>query len=265
MKSKTLWIRLALIPLLILTSFSSFAQEAMLSGFIPAAGRSKNQEDLNNSTNSVCSLLPNSTIDAIPSGIDSLSLIINSDATRIDSIRIVYHNVCGMTRLAAGFRINPGVLIDPITCSAQWQFSCIANILEGHQVSINFSSLTATTTLKSRTNCSSACATRQFTFPTITALNELEDKYMNQPELEQNYPNPFNSGTMIRFSLPHVEFVTLNIFNASGNQTTLLLSQNMPAGKHQVEWNAYGMAEGVYFYRLQAGSFIQTRKLLLLR
>lgn len=273
MKSKTLGIRLALILLFILTSFSSPAQEFVQAGFIPAAGRDNKESqslgrvegDFNNSALSVCGLLPNSIIDAIPSGIDSLSLIINSEATRIDSIWIVYHNVCGMLRTESGFKFNPGVLIDPSACTASWQFSCIANILDGHQVSVNFSTLTATTTLKSRANCGSVCATRQFTLPTITALNELDDRRLIQPELEQNYPNPFNSGTVIRFSLPHAEFVTLNIFDAYGKPTALLISQNMPAGNHKVEWNAHDLAGGVYFYQLKAGSIIRTRKLLLLR
>ena len=272
MKSKNRC-RLPLITLLILTSFISSAQEAVSSGFNAASGQedriyqslNRITEAINSGTISVCGLIPNSTIDAIPSGTDSLSLIINADATRIDSIRIVYHNVCGMTRTLSGFRINPGVLIDPLTCTASWQFSCITNILNGHQLSVNFNTLTATTTLKSSTSCGTTCATRQFTLPTITGLNESEDKYSNQPELEQNYPNPFNSATMIKFSLPHAEFVTLNVFDAYGKQTTLLLSQNMPAGRHQVEWNALGMAGGVYFYQLKTGSIIQTRKLLLIR
>lgn len=83
--------------------------------------------------------------------------------------------------------------------------------------------------------------------------------------LDQNYPNPFNPSTTIEFSLPHSEFVTLKVFNLLGEEITVLVSQRLPAGTHQTEWGAQGSPSGVYFYRLQAGLFIQTRKLLLLR
>lgn len=83
--------------------------------------------------------------------------------------------------------------------------------------------------------------------------------------LEQNYPNPFNPGATIQFSLPRSGYVTLKIYNALGEAMTTLVSKNLPAGKHHVLWEAKGMASGIYFYRLQAADFVETRKLVLLR
>ncbi len=83
--------------------------------------------------------------------------------------------------------------------------------------------------------------------------------------LEQNYPNPFNPQTTISFSLSHQTFTTLKISNTLGQEIATLLSGNLAAGTHSVQWNAGNAAGGVYYYTLQAGEFTQTKKLLLLR
>jgi hypothetical protein len=83
--------------------------------------------------------------------------------------------------------------------------------------------------------------------------------------LEQNYPNPFNPATTISFSLPTQSFVSLKVFDALGREVSILLADELPAGKYSRQWNAANMTSGVYFYRLQAGSFTGTKKLLFLR
>jgi hypothetical protein len=83
--------------------------------------------------------------------------------------------------------------------------------------------------------------------------------------LYQNYPNPFNPSTAIKFALPKPSFVTLKIYDLLGNEVATLVAEKLPAGKHQRVWDATGLASGVYLYRLQAGEFIQTTKLVLLR
>jgi len=83
--------------------------------------------------------------------------------------------------------------------------------------------------------------------------------------LKQNYPNPFNPVTTIPFRLPSKSVVSLKVFNALGREVVVLLSEELPAGTYSRQWNATGLASGVYYYRLQAGSFVETRKLLLLR
>ena len=83
--------------------------------------------------------------------------------------------------------------------------------------------------------------------------------------LEQNYPNPFNPSTTIRFGLPEKEFVSLKIYDVMGNEVAILMNEEKPAGSHSVEFDASGLASGTYFYKLQAGSNITTRKMILLK
>jgi hypothetical protein len=83
--------------------------------------------------------------------------------------------------------------------------------------------------------------------------------------LSQNYPNPFNPSTRIEFSVPRSTFVTLKVFNLLGEEIATLAAQEFKAGTFTVDWNAKGVASGVYRYRLVAGSFVHTRKMLLVR
>ncbi len=83
--------------------------------------------------------------------------------------------------------------------------------------------------------------------------------------LSQNYPNPFNPSTTISFGLASKSFVSLRVFNGLGREVSTILSEELPAGSYSQNWNAAGLASGVYFYRLQTGSFTETKKLLLLR
>jgi uncharacterized delta-60 repeat protein len=83
--------------------------------------------------------------------------------------------------------------------------------------------------------------------------------------LEQNYPNPFNPTTTIEFSIPGSEFVTLKIYNTLAQEIATLVSERLTAGKYKYEWDANGLASGVYLYRIQAGDYVEVRKMLLLR
>jgi hypothetical protein len=83
--------------------------------------------------------------------------------------------------------------------------------------------------------------------------------------LAQNYPNPFNPSTTIEFALPRNSYVTLAVFNALGQRVATLLEGEQTAGYHQAAFDAAGLASGVYLYRLQAGDFVQTRRLVLMR
>ena len=83
--------------------------------------------------------------------------------------------------------------------------------------------------------------------------------------VSQNYPNPFNPCTTIRFTLPGKLLVTLTVFDTLGQKVTTLVSGEMlPPGTHACQWNAHGLSSGLYFYRLQAGSYIETKKLVFL-
>jgi len=83
--------------------------------------------------------------------------------------------------------------------------------------------------------------------------------------LAQNYPNPFNPSTTIEFALPKSAFVTLKIYNLLGEEIATLVWEKREAGVHRVNWDARGLASGVYLYQLEAGKFKQTRKMLLVR
>jgi len=83
--------------------------------------------------------------------------------------------------------------------------------------------------------------------------------------LYQNYPNPFNPTTLIQFDLPREELAVLRVYNMLGREIAELVNERKWAGRHTVIFDAREMANGLYFYRLQAGSFMETKKLLLLR
>ena len=83
--------------------------------------------------------------------------------------------------------------------------------------------------------------------------------------LAQNYPNPFNPTTNISFTLPSKGFVSLKVFDMLGREVATIVSEEMSAGSYSKQWNAANISSGIYFYRLQAGSFTETKKLVLLR
>lgn len=90
--------------------------------------------------------------------------------------------------------------------------------------------------------------------------------------LEQNYPNPFNPSTTIKYSIPNVTLtgaeasrVILKVFDILGNEVATLINENKPAGNYEVNFDAKNLSSGAYFYKLQAGSFVETRKMILLK
>jgi hypothetical protein len=107
---------------------------------------------------------------------------------------------------------------------------------------------------------------------TLTIANQLTgvERQLNlelpqEYRLEQNYPNPFNPSTTIRYGLPARSHVSLTVFNALGQQVAQLVNGEIEAGYHEVQFNASELSSGVYFYRIQAGTFVETKRLLLLR
>ena len=95
--------------------------------------------------------------------------------------------------------------------------------------------------------------------------DELDFPVPKEVTLAQNYPNPFNPGTTIQFSLLSPGYVSLKIYNMLGEEVTTLVAEPLDSGIHKVDWDASGLASGIYLYRLQTGDFVATRKLLLLR
>jgi hypothetical protein len=103
-------------------------------------------------------------------------------------------------------------------------------------------------------------------FGTITAIggsanSTIPVKYA----LEQNYPNPFNPSTVIEFKMPSAGIVSLKVYNILGQEVKTIVDGMQPAGSYTYRFDGANLSTGVYFYRLQAGSFIQVRKMLLLK
>ena len=83
--------------------------------------------------------------------------------------------------------------------------------------------------------------------------------------LAQNYPNPFNPSTTINFAIPNSEFVTLKVFNILGSEVATLVNENLSAGSYRFNFDAQGLASGIYLYELNAGSFREIKKMNLLK
>jgi len=94
---------------------------------------------------------------------------------------------------------------------------------------------------------------------------EVDLRSLNEYALEQNYPNPFNPTTTIGYILKEKINAKLILLNAIGEEVAVLVNEEQDKGFHKVDFNAKSLASGVYFYRLQAGDFVQTRKILLLK
>ena len=93
----------------------------------------------------------------------------------------------------------------------------------------------------------------------------IDSELPSQISLDQNYPNPFNPATNIRFSLPGSAFVRLKVYSILGTEVAELANGTFPAGKHEVSFDASGLASGLYFYRLETPGAVLTRKMTLLR
>jgi hypothetical protein len=101
---------------------------------------------------------------------------------------------------------------------------------------------------------------------TYTPVSVAEQKALPREfALLQNYPNPFNPSTTIRYALPHASFVTLTVYNTLGQQVAQVVNEQQQAGYHDVVFHGDRLASGVYFYRLDAGSFTSVKKLILLK
>ena len=101
-------------------------------------------------------------------------------------------------------------------------------------------------------------------FQDITSV-EIGNGIPKSYTLLQNYPNPFNSSTNIQFSIPKESFVLLKVYDVLGNEIETLVNQNLPSGTYDMNFDASKLNNGVYFYRLQADGFVQTRKMILLK
>ena len=84
-------------------------------------------------------------------------------------------------------------------------------------------------------------------------------------EILQNYPNPFNPSTTIKYHIPEAGMVTIKVYNILGQEVATLVNEMKNSGSYEVNFNANNLASGTYVYRLQAGAFVQSKKMLLLK
>ena len=98
----------------------------------------------------------------------------------------------------------------------------------------------------------------------ITAVEDQNDIPISF-NLSQNYPNPFNPSTKINYSIALSSPVILKIYDVLGNEVATLVNEEKPAGSYEVNFNASQLSSGIYFYKLQAGNFISTKKMILLK
>jgi hypothetical protein len=111
---------------------------------------------------------------------------------------------------------------------------------------------------------SSYSAVRSFTTGVASAVEQLDGAVPREYALSQNYPNPFNPATTIQFALPKSSYVSLKVYDALGREITMLVSQQLNPGYFTIRWNA-NVSSGIYFYRLQAGNYVATKKMILIK
>lgn len=101
---------------------------------------------------------------------------------------------------------------------------------------------------------------------TDTSFSNIQnDNLITKFSLEQNYPNPFNPSTTIRYQIAESGLVTLIVYDMLGREIITLVNEELSAGKHEANFDASGFNSGVYFYRLKAGSFVETKKMVLMK
>ena len=101
-----------------------------------------------------------------------------------------------------------------------------------------------------------------------TTVVSVTDKKTIQPsafKLFQNYPNPFNPSTTIQYEIPKESFVKIIVYDILGREVKKLLDEEKPAGEYQIKLDTKDLSNGVYFYQLKAGTFIKTKKMILMK
>ena len=99
----------------------------------------------------------------------------------------------------------------------------------------------------------------------ITSVEDQQEIIPTVFKLEQNYPNPFNPSTIIKFAVPEKSNVLIKIYDILGGEVATLVNEELDAGWYEKSFNASALASGVYIYRMNAGNFISTKKMLMVK
>jgi hypothetical protein len=121
----------------------------------------------------------------------------------------------------------------------------------------------------------SGCILSDTTYGVLLDIDELKNDSHIAFQLHQNYPNPFNPSTIISYSIPGTDnphpggarggLVNLKVYDVLGNEIAILVNEEKPAGQYTVEFDGSALTSGIYFYQLRYGSFMETRKMVLMR
>jgi len=101
--------------------------------------------------------------------------------------------------------------------------------------------------------------------PIPVSVKDVGDGIPERFLITQNYPNPFNPSTSIQYTVSSRQFVSLKIYDVLGNEIATLVNEEKPAGSYEVEFNSEGISSGIYLYKITAGDFTQTKKMILLK
>jgi hypothetical protein len=104
-----------------------------------------------------------------------------------------------------------------------------------------------------------------FITPKSVNINNISSLVPSDFKLNQNYPNPFNPNTKIKFSIPVNSQTKMSVFDELGREVTRLVDKELNSGVYEVDWDGSGFASGVYYYKLEAGSFTEAHKMLLIK
>ncbi len=99
----------------------------------------------------------------------------------------------------------------------------------------------------------------------IVGIQNISNEIPKDFNLYQNHPNPFNPSTKLKYSVPQITQVTIKVFDVLGSEITTLVNEEKQTGTYEITWYAESLQSGVYFYRLQAGSFVETKKMVLMK
>lgn len=180
---------------------------------------------------------------------DTIATYINGfDTTDMILLNYRISNLFGLNCRQWDFLTNPRHFVD-------------AGIVETITDSIG---LTTYTSFSEQKNITGAIVNGK-QYGTIVSVNGPIQFPSSEYRLHQNYPNPFNSTTEIRYQVSDTRMITLEVFDVLGKEVATLVHEIKSPGTYKVSWEATGFPTGIYFYRLRAGNFIDTKKLILLK
>lgn len=161
---------------------------------------------------------------------------------------------------------NSGNLVDEVTYSSSGLWTSLPN---GNGPTLSLVNPQLDNSLAESWSASGLYGTPGYLNDVYTKVEIDNDLVSTEFVLYQNYPNPFNPSTSIQYAISSTQFVTLKVYDLLGKEVATLVNEDKPAGSYEVEFNPASsiknLASGIYFYRLQAGDFVETKKMTLLK